>query len=157
VAVLDTSLRENVAFGCLEDEIDDERVQSAITAARLDSFVAALPEGMATELGENGARLSGGQRQRLGLARALYDRPELLVLDEATSSLDGDTEQRILQTLEQLRGTVTMVIVAHRHSTIRAADRIVHLEGGGVRGEGSYQELLRSDTAFVRLAELDEA
>jgi ABC-type multidrug transport system fused ATPase/permease subunit len=157
VAVVDASLRENVAFGCPEDEIDDARVLSALAAARLDSFLAALPDGLATELGEDGARLSGGQRQRLGLARALYDRPELLVLDEATSSLDGDTEQRILQTLEQLRGTITMVVVAHRHSTIRAADRIVHLAEGGVRSEGSYQQLLRSDTAFARLAQLDEA
>jgi ABC-type multidrug transport system fused ATPase/permease subunit len=156
VAVLDASVRENVAFGCAPDEIDDERVLSAIAAARLDGFLAGLPDGLATELGEDGARLSGGQRQRLGLARALYDEPELLVLDEATSSLDGETEQRILHTLEQLRGRITMVVVAHRHSTIRAADRIVHLAEGGVRSEGSYQQLLTSDAAFARLAQLDD-
>jgi ABC-type multidrug transport system fused ATPase/permease subunit len=157
VAVLDASVRENVAFGCPEHEIDDERVLSAIAAARLDGFLAGLPDGLATDLGEDGARLSGGQRQRLGLARALYDQPELLVLDEATSSLDGDTEQRILQTLEQLRGRITMVVVAHRHSTIRATDRVVHLAEGGVRSEGSYRELLTSDAAFAHLAQLDDA
>lgn len=156
VAVLDASLRQNVAFGCPEDDIDDERVLGAIAAARLDGFLAGLPHGLGTELGEDGARLSGGQRQRLGLARALYDRPELLVLDEATSSLDGETEQQVLQTLEHLRGAITMVVVAHRHSTIRGADRIVHLAEGGVRSEGSYQQLLTSDAAFARLAGLDD-
>lgn len=156
VAVLDASVRENVAFGCPPAEIDDDRVRAALAAARLDDFVARLPEGLATELGEDGARMSGGQRQRLGLARALYDRPSMLVLDEATSSLDGDTERRILETLDGLRGEVTMVVVSHRHSTIRAADRVVHMADGTVAGEGSYQELLRSDTAFARLSQIED-
>ena len=156
VAVLDASLRENVAFGCAPEEIDDDRVRAALAGARLDDFLARLPEGLDTELGEDGARMSGGQRQRLGLARALYDRPSMLVLDEATSSLDGDTERRILETLEGLRGEVTMVIVSHRHSTIRSADRVVHLAEGRVSGAGSYQELLRSDGGFARLAQIDD-
>jgi ABC-type bacteriocin/lantibiotic exporter with double-glycine peptidase domain len=157
VAVLDATLRENVAFGCPPAEIDDARVRSAIQAAQLDEYVAGLPAGLETELGEDGARMSGGQRQRLGLARALYDEPSLLVLDEATSSLDSATERRILDTLERLRGDVTMVVVSHRHSTIRSADRVVHLAGGRVRSEGSYQELLISDAAFARLAQLEDA
>ena len=156
VAVLDATLRENVAFGCPPSEIDDSRVDAAISAAQLDEFVARLPGGLATELGEDGARMSGGQRQRLGLARALYDQPSMLVLDEATSSLDGETERRILQTLERLRGEVTMVIVSHRHSTIRSADRIVHLADGSVRSEGSYQDLSVSDPVFARLAQTDD-
>jgi ATP-binding cassette, subfamily B, bacterial PglK len=156
VAVLDASVRENVAFGYPLGEIDDDRVRSALAAARLDDFVARLPDGIRTELGEDAARMSGGQRQRLGLARALYDQHEVLVLDEATSALDGETERRILETLEELRGRVTMIIVSHRHSTIRSADRVLHLADGRVCGEGSYQELLASDGAFARLAQLGE-
>jgi ABC-type multidrug transport system fused ATPase/permease subunit len=156
VAVLDASVLENVAFGCPTAEIDAGRVRAAIQAAQLDEFVAQLPSGLETELGEDGARMSGGQRQRLGLARALYDDPDLLVLDEATSSLDGDTERRILQTLERLRGEVTMVLVSHRHSTIRAVDRVVYLANGTIRSQGAYDELLKSDAAFARLAQLEE-
>ncbi len=153
VAVLDASLSENVAFGCPPAGIDQDRVRAAIASAQLDEFVAGLPAGLATELGEDGARMSGGQRQRLGLARALYDAPSLLVLDEATSSLDGETERRILQSLDRLRGRVTMVVISHRHSTIRAADRVVHIAGGRVRGEGSYADLMLSDPAFATSAE----
>ena len=156
VAVLDATVRENVAFGTPADESDEARVLAAVAAAQLDQFVAGLPDGLETELGEDGARLSGGQRQRLGLARALYDQPEVLLLDEATSSLDGETERRILQTLEKLRGEITMVVVAHRHSTIRGVDRIIHLAEGRVRSEGSYEQLLASDPTFSHLAQLDD-
>ncbi|MEW6152646.1 MAG: ABC transporter ATP-binding protein [Actinomycetota bacterium] len=155
VAVLDASVRENVAFGCPPQDIDDDRVRAALAAAQLDEFVAGLPGGLLGELGEDGARMSGGQRQRLGLARALYDRPSLLVLDEATSSLDAATERRILRTLEALRGDVTMVIVSHRHSAIRSADRVVHLAGGRVHGIGRYEELLATDPLFSELASME--
>lgn len=152
VFLLNDTVEANVAFGF--ERIDDERVVEALRQAELSDFVATLPEGTKTIVGERGTRLSGGQRQRLGLARALYRSPQVLVLDEATSALDNETEHQIARTLTRLGGTMTVIIVAHRLSTVRRADRIFYLEGGRVRAEGTFDEVREASAAFARLAEL---
>ncbi len=154
VYLLDTSLRENIAFGERAEEIDDVRLAEAVTAAQLDDVVAGLPEGLDTFVGERGVRLSGGQRQRIGIARALYGRPTLMLLDEATSALDNDTERRISETITSLRGKVTIVLVAHRLSTVRHCDSIVFLRDGKVASTGTFEELAANDVDFARLVEL---
>lgn len=141
VYLIDDSLRANVALGWLGDEIDDERVVTALHLAGLEEVVAGLPEGFETLLGERGVRLSGGQRQRVGIARALYTQPSVLVLDEATSNLDQTTEHRIVETLASLRGGVTMIVVTHRTASVRHCDQIVYLEDGRVRSAGTFDEI----------------
>jgi ATP-binding cassette subfamily C protein len=128
--------------------VDEKRLQDAIVAARLDEVVALLPDGIESVLGESGSRLSGGQRQRVGLARALYDKPQVLVLDEATSSLDGVTEAAIAETIEELTQSVTVIVIAHRLSTVKRCNRLVHLDGGRVLSIGTFAELVRSDPLF---------
>lgn len=156
VFVLNLSLRENIAYGLPPEEIDDVRVRSALADARLGHIVEDLPQGLDTLLGERGVRLSGGQRQRLGIARALYRRPTVLILDEATSALDNATEQEITRTIDALRSSMTVVIVAHRLSTIKSADKIVYLEGGQVRSEGNFQELRERNADFDHLVRIGE-
>ncbi len=141
VYLVDDTLRANVALGWRGDDIDDEAVLEAIRLAELDEVVANLPDGLETMLGERGIRLSGGQRQRVGIARALYTRPSVLVLDEATSNLDHATEARIVETLGRLAGGVTMVIVAHRISTVSRCDRILCLEAGREKKTGTFDEV----------------
>lgn len=141
VYLVDETLRANVALGWHGDEIDVERVLEATHLAGLDDVVAGLPNGIDTIVGERGVRLSGGQRQRVGLARALYTRPSVLVLDEATSNLDQATEHRIVETLADLRGGVTMIVVTHRQASVRYCDRLLYLERGRVRALGSFEEL----------------
>ncbi len=141
VYLVDDTLRANVALGWRGDGIDDEAVREAIRLAQLDEVVRELPEGLETVVGERGVRLSGGQRQRLGLARALYVRPTVLVLDEATSNLDTATERRIVETLSELRAGLTTIVVTHRIPTVRDCDRIICLEQGVVRVSGSYDDL----------------
>jgi ATP-binding cassette, subfamily B, bacterial PglK len=137
VFLTDETLRNNVAFGLKDNEIDENAVWDAIKAAQLEEFVSSQPEGLETIVGERGVRLSGGQRQRLGIARALYHDPAVLVLDEATSSLDNDTEREIMKTINILHGNKTLIIVAHRLSTVENCDRIYRLEQGHVIEEGS--------------------
>ena len=150
------TLAANVAFGVARHDIDHDRVAEVLRMAQLESVVAELPDGLETIVGERGVRLSGGQRQRLGLARALYRQPRLLVLDEATSALDNQTEHEIAKTLGALHGSLTIVIVAHRLSTVRDADRIVFMSGGRVSSEGTFAEVRASDDEFARLVELGE-
>jgi ABC-type multidrug transport system fused ATPase/permease subunit len=138
VYLVDDSIRANVALGWRGADIDDEAVEAAIRLAQLEDVVRELPAGLETVVGERGVRLSGGQRQRLGLARALYARPSVLVLDEATSNLDVATEKRIVQTLAELRAGITTILVTHRISTVRDCDRVVYLEKGTVRFAGSF-------------------
>jgi ABC-type multidrug transport system fused ATPase/permease subunit len=145
VYLVDDSVRANVALGWRGDAIDDNAVEEAIRLAQLEEVVRELPAGLETVVGERGVRLSGGQRQRLGLARALYTRPSVLVLDEATSNLDTETEQRIVDTLAELRSGLTKIVVTHRLSTVRDCDRLLYLEKGTVRVAGTFDEL----TAFM--------
>jgi ABC-type multidrug transport system fused ATPase/permease subunit len=142
IFLTDDTLRRNVAFGVPEAEIDDAAVHRVVRAAQLETMVAALPAGLATVVGERGIRLSGGQRQRIGIARALYHDPTVLVLDEATSSLDTETERDVMETVRSLRGDKTLVIVAHRLSTVAQCDRLFRLEGGRVVEEGAAEDVL---------------
>lgn len=135
IFMLDGSIRENVAFGFSEDKIDDEMVWAALKEAALDEFVRTLPEGLYTQIGERGVRLSGGQRQRVGIARALYSNPSILVFDEATSALDSDTEAAIMDSINHLHGTKTMVIIAHRLTTIEGCDIVYRVENGQIKRE----------------------
>ncbi len=128
----DTTVRENVAFGVNSKEIDDERVLKALEEANIKDFIDTLPEGIYTELGDRGVRISGGQRQRIGIARALYDRPKILVLDEATSALDNDTERSVMEAIEHLHGRMTLIIIAHRLETIKKCDEVYEIEDGKV-------------------------
>ncbi|MCL2514626.1 MAG: ABC transporter ATP-binding protein/permease [Microbacteriaceae bacterium] len=154
VYLLDASLRANIAFGEEDAEVDTGRLAEAIRGAQLAELVAQLPEGLDTFIGERGVRLSGGQRQRIGIARALYTRPELLILDEATSALDNETEQRISETISHLHGSVTIVIVAHRLSTVRNCNQVVFLQDGRIEGAGGFEELQLLNDDFARLVEL---
>ncbi len=138
----DDSLRRNIAFGLPEDQIDDLAVERAIKASQLEEFVAGLPEGLHTAVGERGVRLSGGQRQRIGIARALYHDPQILVLDEATSALDVATEEGVMQAVRALHGAKTILIVAHRLSTVANCDKLYRLEKGGVVQEGAFLDVV---------------
>jgi ABC-type multidrug transport system fused ATPase/permease subunit len=141
IFLTDDTLRRNVAFGLPNDLIDDNAVKSAIRSAQLEDFVASLPEGMETVVGERGVRLSGGQRQRIGIARALYNSPDVLVLDEATSSLDTETEHGVMQAVQALQGEKTVIIVAHRLSTVEYCDRLYRLENARIVDEGTFSEV----------------
>ena len=154
IYILDDTLRRNIAFGYADDEIDEDAVLTAIEQAQLEDFVNGLTEGLDTVLGEHGARLSGGQQQRIGIARALYHDPEVLVLDEATSSLDTETEQEITAAIDNLRGIKTLVIIAHRLSTVRQCDRLIYLENGKLADSGTFEELASGNDAFRNLVEL---
>lgn len=127
IFLLDDSIKANVAFGVPNDKIDESRVRECLDTAQILDFVESLPRGIDNLIGENGIRLSGGQRQRIGIARALYHKPEVLVLDEATSSLDNDTEKAFIDALKTLHGKLTIIIVAHRITTVQNCDRIVRL------------------------------
>lgn len=148
------TVRSNVALGFPDEAIDDEKVWEALERAHFAEFLRDQRHGIRTEIGERGVRLSGGQRQRLGIARALYTRPRLLVLDEATSSLDAQTERAISQTIDDLEGDVTTIIVAHRLSTVRTVDKLAYLENGKVLTVGSFEEVVRRVPAFGEQAKL---
>ena len=132
IFMIDDTIRKNVAFGFADDEIDDEKVWAALKEAQLDEFVRGLPEGLDTGIGERGIRISGGQRQRIGIARALFEDPEVLVLDEATSALDGETEAAIMDSINRLHGKKTLIIIAHRLTTIEKCDMVFRVEDGNI-------------------------
>jgi len=155
VYLTDDTLRRNVAFGLGDDEIDDEKLHAALRMAQLENFTAALPDGLDTVVGERGTRLSGGERQRVAIARALYHEPELLVFDEATAALDSHTERELTRAIESLRGKKTLLIIAHRLSTVRSCDRLVLLRAGRIEAEGSFDELVARDPHFRTLARAD--
>ena len=135
IFMIDSTIRKNVAFGYAEEDIDDNRVWEVLKEAQLDEFVRSLPEGLDTGIGERGIRISGGQRQRIGIARALYEDPEVLVLDEATSALDNDTEAAIMESINRLHGKKTLVIIAHRLQTIEKCDMVFRVENGKINRE----------------------
>ncbi len=149
----DTSVRKNIAFGVRDEEIDDNRVTFAAKLANLHDFVLTMNEGYETELGERGVRMSGGQRQRVGIARALYHDPDILVFDEATSALDTHTEQAVMDAITNIMHTKTILIIAHRLSTLRDCDEIYVLQAGAIDAVGTYEELKRSHPHFTRQLE----
>ena len=144
VYLMDTTLRRNVAFGLPEKSISDEQVERALRQANLLEFVQTLPNGWDTEVGERGVRLSGGQRQRLGIARALYGNPEVIVLDEATSALDAATEREIVESFREIAYDHTLIVVAHRTSTLKYCNRLIRLERGRIVQEGTFEEVIGS-------------
>lgn len=144
IYLADDTIRANIAFGVFEDEIDDEAVSRALKQAQLNEFISTLPEGINTYVGDRGVRLSGGQRQRIGIARALYHNPEILVLDEATSALDNETETAVMESIDSLQGMKTMIIIAHRLTTIRNADFIYEVADGHVTSR-QKQEIFEVD------------
>jgi ABC-type multidrug transport system fused ATPase/permease subunit len=145
---------ENIALGVPASQINFERLTSAISAAHLNEVIDNLPEGLETDLGKHKDELSGGQLQRIGLARALYPEPKLLVLDEATSALDSKSEEEIRKALEEIRGTVTVLLVAHRLNTIQDCDRVFLMENGEITSAGSFQELLEKNRTVQELSQL---
>ena len=151
VFLTDDTLRRNIALGVPDNEVDEEAIKDAVHLAQLDTFVASLPNGLDTVVGERGTRVSGGQRQRVAIARALYRHPEVLIFDEGTSALDTVTEGELLGALERLRGDHTIVMIAHRLSTVRNCDRVVYLENGQIAGLGTYDALLAQNPAFKRM------
>ena len=152
IVLLDDTLRRNVALGIADRDTDEARVVAALRVAQLDATVAALPHGLDTVLGERGVRLAGGERQRVGIARALYHDPDVLVLDEATAALDTATEAAVADALRALRGAKTVLLIAHRLSTVRACDRIAVIADGRLADCGTYDELLARSDMFRRLA-----
>lgn len=148
IALVHGTVRDNVALGLPADLVDDDRVWEALRAACLSDFLSDSREGLDTPIGEHGSHLSGGQRQRLGLARALYSNPRLLVLDEATSALDAHTETLVTEALLKLRGRITVVAIAHRDATMRIADQVVYLEAGAVRAAGTYDYMRENVEEF---------
>lgn len=132
IYLVDEPIRNNIAFGIADEEIDDERIWQVLEEAQLKDFIKTLPEGLDTTIGDRGVRLSGGQRQRLGIARALYHNPEILVFDEATSALDNETEQAVMEAINSFHGKKTMVIIAHRLNTIEKCDVIYKVDGGQI-------------------------
>lgn len=141
VVIAEGTIRENVALGYPLEEATDALVMNALRVAHLEQFIATLPLGIDTEVGERGAKISGGQRQRLGIARAMFTRPSLIVLDEATSSLDGETEATISDSLHELHGTTTVIMIAHRLSSVRNADIVVYMDSGHILAIGTFEEV----------------
>lgn len=155
VYLIDDTLRRNVALGERDEEIDDDRVSRAIEIAQLGPLVASLPDGLQTRLAEAGSRLSGGERQRVAIARAIYRARDVLILDEAMSALDNETDRALTEALGQLHGELTVVMVSHRLESLRAIDRIVLLDEGRIQGIGTYEALVGESASFRRLARAD--
>ncbi len=153
IYLADSTLAENIAFGVPKDSIDRLRVQQAARQAQIAEFIESRPAGYDAFVGERGIRLSGGQRQRIGIARALYKQASVLVLDEATSALDNVTEQSVLDAIEGLDRELTVLLIAHRLTTVRRCDTIVELERGAVVAQGSYDELMGSSQSFRQMVE----
>ncbi|MDI5934373.1 ABC transporter ATP-binding protein [Halomonas kalidii] len=154
IFLADASVLENVAFGIERFRIDEERVREALRMAQLDDLIDKLPHGIEERIGERGVQLSGGQRQRIGIARALYQQARVLVLDEATSALDGITERRVMDDIQRLAGNMTIVLVAHRLTTVKDCDIIYMIEAGQVTDSGTYQELAERNVTFQLMANL---
>jgi ATP-binding cassette subfamily C protein len=149
--LLDDTVRRNIAFGVPDSVIDEQRLARACTLAQLDEFLRQLPDGLETTVGDDGVRLSGGQRQRVAIARALYQDPAVIVFDEATAALDNQTERDLTRAIAALHGERTLLVIAHRLTTVESCDRLIFLRDGRLAGVGPYQELLR-DPRFKALA-----
>jgi len=151
IFLADTSLAENIAFGVARDAINIDRVKQAARQAQIAEFIESRPEGYNARVGERGVRLSGGQRQRIGIARALYKQASVLVFDEATSALDNATEQSVMDAIDGLDRNLTILLIAHRLSTVRRCDSIVELGQGRVVAQGTYEQLLASSPSFQNM------
>jgi ABC-type multidrug transport system fused ATPase/permease subunit len=154
VMIANGTIRENVMLGYTPDKKHEEKVLSALKVAQLMDFVNELPDGLEQQMGDRGTRISGGQRQRLGIARAVFNTPRLLVLDEATSALDGITESQISDAIQKLGDEVTVVMIAHRLSTVLAANKVIYMNKGEVIAQGTFAEVRKSVPDFDRQAEL---
>ncbi len=153
IYLTDESVAQNIAFGVPREKIDRAAVERAARIAALHDFVLEeLPKGYDTIVGERGVRLSGGQRQRIGIARALYTDPSLLIMDEATSALDNITERAVMEAVDNIRHDRTIILIAHRLSTVRGCDTIFLLERGGVAASGTYDELVKGSETFRKMA-----
>jgi ABC-type multidrug transport system fused ATPase/permease subunit len=153
IFLADDSIAANIAFGQAPEDIDLAAVERAARMAQLHDFVMTeMPDGYASTVGDRGVRLSGGQRQRIGIARALYHDPDVLILDEATSALDNITERAVMESVTALGGAKTVIMVAHRLSTVRHCDEIFLLAGGTLTARGTYDALIESNEAFQNMA-----
>jgi ATP-binding cassette subfamily B protein len=157
IYLADTTVAENIAFGIPRAAIDLQRVQDAARQAQIADFIESRPEGYEAHVGERGVRLSGGQRQRIGIARALYKRASVLVLDEATSALDNETERSVMEAIGGLQRDLTILLIAHRLTTVRHCDTIAELEDGRIVAQAPYEELLQCSQSFRRMAHATES
>ena len=148
IFLMDATIAENIAFGIPKKEINLEQVEKAARLAQLDDFVKTLPAQYSTYVGERGVRLSGGQRQRIGIARALYQEASVIVFDEATSALDNTTERAVMDSVNNLSGRFTIILIAHRLSTVERCDQLIELENGEIVSKGSFQDLLKTSPSF---------
>ena len=156
VFIADSTVLEAVAFGLKPEEIDVERVKYCLEVAALTEVIDSLENGLETKIGYNATRLSGGQKQRLGIARALYRNPSVLILDEATSALDNETEHKITKTIERISKDITVIIVAHRLSTVRNVDQLVYLSKGQIANQGTFVEVQQANAEFANLVKLGQ-
>lgn len=157
VYLSDDSIRRNIAFGLPDEQIEEERIQAAVRAAQLEDLVSTLDEGLDTLVGEHGVRLSGGQRQRIGIARALYHDPAVIVMDEATSALDNQTESEITRAIAQFYRKKTIIIIAHRLTTVKDCDELFFMQDGAVVRSGTYESLLATSREFQNMVRPTEA
>jgi ATP-binding cassette, subfamily B, bacterial PglK len=154
IYLTDDTLRRNIAFGLADAEIDETQLREALEMAQLAEFMDSLPQGLDTRVGERGLNLSGGQRQRVGIARALYHRPELLIFDEATSALDGETEREVSRAIDRLAGQMSLILIAHRLSTLHHCDQLFMVKQGRIAAQGTFQELIETNDDFRKMASL---
>jgi ABC-type multidrug transport system fused ATPase/permease subunit len=154
VVTLNATIKENVIFGYSADEVPEVLINHALRKAHLFDHVSGLENGVNSYVGDKGTKLSGGQRQRLGIARALVSQPKLLILDEATSSLDGKSEADISDSINEFRGEVTTIVIAHRLSTIRTADKVIYMNKGRIEFEGTFDEVRQNVPEFDNQAKL---
>jgi ABC-type multidrug transport system fused ATPase/permease subunit len=154
ISIANRTIAENICLGYSMKEIEETKLWDVLKIAQLEDIVRELPDGIHTKVGDRGAKLSGGQRQRLGIARALITKPQLLVLDEATSSLDGQSEVDVSDAIKELKGTVTIVLIAHRLSTVRNADQVIYMESGEILARGTFDEVRAKVPDFDKQAKL---
>ena len=154
INLINANLRDNLILGFTGFEISDDLIKSTLKQVQLSNFLESLPEGLDSRIGEFGSKISGGQRQRIGIARALLTDPRILILDEATSSLDAETERFISLTLQSLKGKMTVISIAHRLSTVRSADQVIYVEDGQIKKSGTFDQVRESIPNFDKQAKL---